>query len=34
MYNLACRQDDELIDELAGEGIGYVPFFPLGGTAP
>ncbi|ARQ67864.1 aldo/keto reductase family oxidoreductase [Streptomyces marincola] len=34
MYNLAHRQDDELIDELAGEGIAYVPFFPLGGFTP
>jgi hypothetical protein len=34
MYNLACRQDDELIDMLAGQGIAYVPFFPLGGFSP
>ena len=34
MYNLAFRQDDELIDVLAGEGIAYVPFFPLGGFSP
>ncbi|MGW7608974.1 aldo/keto reductase family oxidoreductase [Streptomyces sp. NPDC054766] len=34
MYNLAYRQDDELIDELAGKGIAYVPFFPLGGFTP
>ncbi|GAA1761326.1 aldo/keto reductase family oxidoreductase [Nonomuraea bangladeshensis] len=34
MYNLAHRQDDELIDELAGQGIAYVPFFPLGGFSP
>ncbi|MDX3397561.1 aldo/keto reductase family oxidoreductase [Streptomyces sp. ME01-18h] len=34
MYNLAHRQDDELIDELAAEGIAYVPFFPLGGFTP
>ena len=31
MYNLANRSDDDLIDHLAGEGIAYVPFFPLGG---
>ncbi|WP_301540204.1 aldo/keto reductase [Streptomyces sp. CNQ-509] len=31
MYNLAHRQDDDLIDELAAQGIAYVPFFPLGG---
>jgi pyridoxine 4-dehydrogenase len=34
MYNLAYRADDELIDMLAGEGIAYVPFFPLGGFSP
>jgi pyridoxine 4-dehydrogenase len=34
MYNLAYRQDDELIDELVGNGIAYVPLFPLGGFTP
>jgi pyridoxine 4-dehydrogenase len=34
MYNLAHRSDDGLIDVLAGEGIPYVPFFPLGGFTP
>ncbi|MFE5738301.1 aldo/keto reductase family oxidoreductase [Streptomyces celluloflavus] len=34
MYNLAHRQDDELIDELAEQAIAYVPFFPLGGFSP
>ncbi len=33
-YNLAHRADDALIDELAGEGIPYVPFFPLSGFTP
>ena len=33
-YNLAHRADDALIDELAGNGIAYVPFFPLGGFTP
>jgi pyridoxine 4-dehydrogenase len=33
-YNVVHRADDALIDELAGEGIAYVPFFPLGGFAP
>jgi pyridoxine 4-dehydrogenase len=33
-YNLAHREDDALIDELAGAGIAYVPFFPLGGFSP
>ncbi|APO78253.1 aldo/keto reductase protein (plasmid) [Rhizobium etli 8C-3] len=30
-YNLAHRRDEALIDNLAGDGIAYVPFFPLGG---
>ncbi|CAN5481524.1 pyridoxine 4-dehydrogenase [soil metagenome] len=30
-YNLAERADDAFIDELAGLGVAYVPFFPLGG---
>lgn len=34
MYNLVYRDDDELIDKLAEEGIAYVPFFPLGGFSP
>ncbi|WP_433508602.1 aldo/keto reductase family oxidoreductase [Nonomuraea sp. CA-143628] len=34
MYNLAYRQDDDLIDMLAEAGIAYVPFFPLGGFSP
>ena len=34
MYNLAYRQDDELIAQLAAEGVAYVPFFPLGGFSP
>ncbi|MBX5102839.1 aldo/keto reductase family oxidoreductase [Rhizobium lentis] len=33
-YNLAHRHDDQLIDELAGQGVAYVPFFPLGGFTP
>jgi aryl-alcohol dehydrogenase-like predicted oxidoreductase len=33
-YNLAHRNDDDLIDELARDGIPYVPFFPLGGFTP
>jgi len=33
-YNLAHRTDDPLIDELARDGIAYVPFFPLGGFTP
>jgi len=33
-YNLVHRTDDALIDSLAGQGIAYVPFFPLGGFTP
>jgi pyridoxine 4-dehydrogenase len=34
LYNLAHREDDALIDDLAKQGIAYVPFFPLGGFSP
>jgi len=34
LYNLAHRTDDALIDELARDGIAYIPFFPLGGFTP
>ena len=34
LYNLANRDDDALIDDLATHGIAYVPFFPLGGFTP
>jgi len=33
-YNLAYRRDDALIDDLVGQGIAYVPFFPIGGFTP
>ena len=33
-YNLAHRHDDSMIDDLARQGIAYVPFFPLGGFTP
>jgi aryl-alcohol dehydrogenase-like predicted oxidoreductase len=33
-YNLVHRHDDALIDDLARDGIPYVPFFPLGGFEP
>ena len=33
-YNLAHREDDALIDDLAADGIAYAPFFPLGGFSP
>ncbi len=34
LYNVANRQDDLLVDQLADDGIAYVPFFPLGGFTP
>lgn len=34
LYNIANRQDDDLIDSLAAQGIAYVPYFPLGGFSP
>ncbi|MCX7522987.1 aldo/keto reductase family oxidoreductase [Microbacterium sp. STN6] len=33
-YNIANREDDDLIDALAEQGIAYVPYFPLGGFTP
>jgi pyridoxine 4-dehydrogenase len=33
-YNLAHRDDDAMIDDLARREIAYVPFFPLGGFTP
>jgi aryl-alcohol dehydrogenase-like predicted oxidoreductase len=33
-YNLAHRDDDAVIDQLARDGIAYVPYFPLGGFTP
>ncbi len=33
-YNVAHRNDDTFIDDLAAQGIAYVPFFPLGGFTP
>jgi pyridoxine 4-dehydrogenase len=33
-YNVAHRNDDAFIDDLAAQGIAYVPFFPLGGFTP
>jgi pyridoxine 4-dehydrogenase len=34
LYNVAHRQDDGFIDDLARQGVAYVPFFPLGGFSP
>jgi aryl-alcohol dehydrogenase-like predicted oxidoreductase len=33
-YNIAHRDDDDLIDALAKQNISYVPYFPLGGFTP
>jgi pyridoxine 4-dehydrogenase len=33
-YNVAQRSDDAFVDDLAKQGIAYVPYFPLGGFAP
>jgi pyridoxine 4-dehydrogenase len=33
-YNVAHREDDGFVDELSGQNIAYVPFFPLGGFTP
>ena len=33
-YNVAGRHDDACIDDLAAQGIAYVPYFPLGGFSP
>jgi pyridoxine 4-dehydrogenase len=33
-YNIAHREDDTFIEELARQGVAYVPFFPLGGFTP
>jgi len=33
-YNLAHREDDALVEQLARDGTAYVPFFPLGGFTP
>jgi pyridoxine 4-dehydrogenase len=33
-YNVAHRNDDAFINDLAAQGIAYVPFFPLGGFNP
>ncbi len=34
LYNVAHREDDDFIDQLAAKGVAYVPFFPLGGFTP
>jgi aryl-alcohol dehydrogenase-like predicted oxidoreductase len=34
MYNVARRDDDDLVDLTARQGIAFVPYFPLGGFSP
>ncbi|MFE2638639.1 oxidoreductase [Streptomyces scopuliridis] len=34
LYNLAARQDDDLVDRCAAENIAFAAFFPLGGFSP
>lgn len=34
LYNIVLRDNDAMIDELAADGIGFTPFFPLGGFNP
>jgi pyridoxine 4-dehydrogenase len=34
LYNISQRGDDAFIDNLAQQGVAYVPFFPLGGFTP
>ncbi len=34
LFNIAHREDDALVDDLAAQGVAYVPFFPLGGFTP
>jgi pyridoxine 4-dehydrogenase len=33
-YNVAHRNDDGFVDDLAARGVAFVPFFPLGGFTP
>jgi aryl-alcohol dehydrogenase-like predicted oxidoreductase len=33
-FNVERRDDDAFVDELAAQGVAYVPFFPLGGFTP
>jgi len=31
LYNIAHREDDDLVDSTARQGVAFVPYFPLGG---
>jgi pyridoxine 4-dehydrogenase len=33
-FDLAHRADNAFVDDFAGDGVAYVPFFPLGGFTP
>jgi aryl-alcohol dehydrogenase-like predicted oxidoreductase len=33
-FNIVQRDDDAFVDQLATQGVAYVPFFPLGGFTP
>ena len=33
-YNVVQREDEDLVDLCAADGIAFVPFFPLGGFSP
>ncbi len=33
-YNVVQREDEDLVDICAADGIAFVPFFPLGGFSP
>ncbi|MBT0568160.1 oxidoreductase [Williamsia sp. CHRR-6] len=33
-YSVVHRVDDQIVDDLAAEGIAFVPYFPLGGFTP
>ncbi len=33
-YNVVQRRDNALVDDLASEGVAYVPYFPIGGFTP
>ncbi|HEY4010253.1 MAG TPA: oxidoreductase [Acidobacteriaceae bacterium] len=34
LFNVAFRDDDAFIQQLAAEGVPYMPYFPLGGFKP
>ncbi|MFZ7088780.1 oxidoreductase [Curtobacterium sp. RRHDQ10] len=33
-YNLAHREHDDIVDACAEDGVGFTPYFPLGGFSP